>query len=85
MHRAQLNQQFDQVLEPLGPDAADFFLAANLYHSKKVSFESAAALARLSFEAFHQRLQEHFGSGYRLDDEVISEDIQTAETLSQQR
>lgn len=46
-----LKTEFDAVLEPLGKDAAEFFLAASLYHAQKISFAAAAALACLSFYA----------------------------------
>jgi len=81
MKQTQLNAQFEEILEPLGSRAADFFLAASLYHSRKVSFEAAAALADLSFEDFNQRLQEHFEHGYSLADEVVLEDINTIKNL----
>jgi len=82
MKQTQLNAQFEEILEPLGSRAADFFLAASLYHSRKVSFEAAAFLAGLSFEDFNQRLKEHFGYGYRLAEEVILEDIEIIRNLS---
>jgi hypothetical protein len=75
----QLKQEFDEVLEPLGPKAAGFFLAASLYHAGKISFSSAAARADLGFEAFLYRLQEHFGSGFRLADESVMEDLESVE------
>jgi hypothetical protein len=73
--------QFDEILEPLGGNAADFFLAASLYHARKFSFATAASLANLSFEAFLSRLEEHFGKGFILDDSVVLEDIETVEKL----
>jgi predicted HTH domain antitoxin len=77
-----ISEQFDEILEGLGQNAADFFLAASLYHAGHVSFERAAALAGLNLEAFHYRLQEHFGHGFALVDEVVRGDIQTARELS---
>jgi len=76
MNKAIVNPEFSNVLKPFGPEAANFFLAASLYHAHKVSFESAARLAGLSFERFHERLLEHFGSGFRPADEVIAEDLE---------
>ena len=80
----QINIMFSEVLEPFGPKAADFFLAAALYHSKKVSYERAAAMAGLSFKDFGQRLKEHFGSSFFLADETVREDMKLAEKLSEQ-
>lgn len=77
----QLKQEFEEVLEPLGAKAASFFLAAGLYHARKISFSAAAELADLSFEAFLHRLQEHFGMGYILSDEDVLEDIHNIETI----
>ena len=79
----EINQIFDEVLEPLGTDAASFFLAASLYYAKKVSYERAAAMARLSFREFGQRLKEHFGTGFFLADETVREDIKIAATLAE--
>ena len=73
--RIQLKQEFDEILELFGNQAASFFLAASLYHSHKISFTAAAALADLSFEAFLSRLQEHFGTGFWIPDETVLEDI----------
>lgn len=81
MKPLEVNAQFDEVLEPLGVGAGDFFLAASLYHAHKVSFEAAAKLAGLRFEAFHQRLREHFGKGFTLADEVVLDDIETVQDL----
>lgn len=79
-----LKTEFDAVLEPLGKDAAEFFLAASLYHAQKISF-AAAALACLSFEEFLFRLREHFGRGLMVTDEIIEEDLETvAELLAEQ-
>lgn len=71
----QLKQEFDEVLEPFGQEAANFFLAASLYHAHKISFTAAAALANLSFEGFLSRLQEHFDTGFLIADETVHEDI----------
>ncbi len=72
----QLKQEFDEILEPFGNQAASFFLAASLYHARRVSFSKAAALADLTFEAFMYRLQEHFGTGFQLADESVLEDFE---------
>jgi hypothetical protein len=66
-----LSERFDELLEGLGQNAADFFLAASLYHAGHVSFERAAALAGLNLEAFHHCLQEHFGHGFALVDGAL--------------
>ena len=71
----QLNRKFEEVLEPLGHEAANFFLAASLYHAHKISFSAAAALADLSVEAFLSRLEEHFDSGFCIADATVVEDI----------
>lgn len=79
--RTALNVQFDEVLESLGPEAADFFLAASLYQAHKISFSAAAHLASLSFSAFNERLKEHFSSGFKLADEVIASDLETLQRI----
>ncbi|NOQ34941.1 MAG: hypothetical protein GQ569_03500 [Methylococcaceae bacterium] len=79
-NKAKLNQ-FNELLEPFGDDAADFFLAASLYHAHKVSFAKAAELASLSFEEFNYRLKEHFGIGYIFDDSAILEDLETLKSI----
>ncbi len=79
-----LQKQFDEILDPLGNNAADFFMAASLYHARKVSFARAAALANLSFDAFLSRLDEHFGKGFIVDDESVLEDMATVEKLVSQ-
>jgi len=84
MH-VQLKQEFDEILEPLGEDAASFFLAASLYHAHKVSFSAAADLANLSFDEFLYRLRKHFGSGFHLPDEVVLDDLQTVEHIMSQK
>jgi predicted HTH domain antitoxin len=76
-----LHGEFIEILEPLGQGAGDFFLAAALYHARKISFLAAAKLAGLEFEDFAARLREHFGTGYWLGDEVVREDIQTVRAL----
>lgn len=76
-----LKQEFDQVLHPLGRNAAEFFLAASLYHAQKVSFAAAAALANLSFEEFLKRLRENFKVGFFVADEVVEEDLATVQSL----
>ncbi len=79
--RYNFKAHFDDILEPIGSGAAEFFLAASLYYAHKVSFEAAAALAELSFDEFHYRLKEHFKIGYIFDDESILEDIETIKKL----
>ncbi|MGD0958634.1 MAG: hypothetical protein ABSB19_02370 [Methylomonas sp.] len=77
----QLQPEFDDILQPLGSSAAEFFLAASLYHARKISFTSAAHLAGLDFESFNSRLIEHFNQGYILAEECVLEDIQTVNQL----
>jgi hypothetical protein len=77
-----INPNFSEILGPLGNGAGDFFLAASLYHARKVSFSAAAELAGLGFEEFHYRLKEHFGRGFVLDDDTVLEDIKTARDLA---
>lgn len=77
----QLQSEFDDVLQPLGNDAVQFFLAASLYHARKISFASAAHLAGLDFEAFKSRLMEHFNQGYILAEECVAEDIETVDNF----
>jgi predicted HTH domain antitoxin len=78
----QLKPEFEEILEPLGENAAVFFLAASLYYAHKVSFAAAAALANLSFNEFLYRLQEHFGVGFQVADESVLEDLQTVADLT---
>lgn len=77
----QAFEGFNEILEPLGAHSAQFFLAASLYHAKKVSFHRAAQLAGLSFEEFKARLKEHFSTGYILDAETAMNDLQTIDNL----
>lgn len=77
----QLQPEFDDILQPLGNAAAEFFLAASLYHARKISFASAAQLAGLDFESFKSRLMEHFNQGYILAEECVLEDMQTVDKL----
>jgi hypothetical protein len=77
----QLQPEFDEILRPLGSHALEFFLAASLYHARKISFASAAHMACLSFDAFNTRLSEHFDQGYIIADECVLEDLHTIETL----
>lgn len=77
----QALEGFNEILEPLGTQSAQFFLAASLYHAKKVSFHRAAELAGLSFEEFKDRLKEHFSTGYILADETVMGDLDTADKL----
>jgi hypothetical protein len=50
----------EKILQPLGSQAVEFFLAVALYHARKISFSAAANLAGLSFEDFATHLREHF-------------------------
>ena len=75
MSTPQVNPEFDQILQPLGTGAIDFFLAASLYQARKISFSAAAAFAGLGFDEFHYRLKEHFGAGFAIDDAVVLEDM----------
>jgi hypothetical protein len=77
----QLQSEFDEILQPLGSHAAEFFLAASLYHARKISFASAAHMAGLDFDAFKNRLAEHFEQGYIIADECVLEDIHIIENL----
>jgi hypothetical protein len=83
MSAPTINPDFAPVLEPLGSGAGDFFLAASLYHARKVSFGAAAALAGLGYEEFHYRLKEHFGSGFAIDDDTVREDLRLVEELAE--
>lgn len=78
----QVLSRFDDVLEPLGGQSAQFFLSASLYHARKVSFKRAAELAGLSFEDFKARLKEHFDTGFVLFDEVIQGDMENMNKLA---
>lgn len=79
--QVQLQPEFDEVLQPLGSHALEFFLAASLYHARKISFASAAYMAGLDFDAFKTRLTEHFVQGYIIADECVLEDMRTIENL----
>jgi len=50
--QVQLQPEFDEILQPLGSHALEFFLAASLYHARKISFASAAHMSGLDFDAF---------------------------------
>lgn len=76
-----IHSEFDEVLQPFGHQAAEFFLAASLYHSRKISFASAAHIAGLSFDAFRYRLEEHFNQGFLMTDECVLEDVNTLNNL----
>jgi predicted HTH domain antitoxin len=78
----ELHPEFDEILQPLGNHAIEFFLAASLYHSRKISFASAAHIAGLSFEAFKNRLEEHFNQGFLIADECVLEDIETTKSFT---
>lgn len=82
---AQINPAFAPVLESLGQGAGDFFLAAGLYHARKVSFAAAAALAGLGFDEFHCRLKEHFDYGMVIDDETVREDLRLADQRKEEQ
>jgi len=77
----ELQAELDDVIQPLGHHAVEFFLAASLYHARKVSFASAAHIAGLSFEGFRYRLEEHFDKAYMIADECVLEDIETIGNL----
>lgn len=76
-----LKPEFDEVLQPLGKNAAEFFLAASLYHAHKISFAAAAALASLPFEEFMFRLREDFNTGFMVEDQSVEEDLQAVAQL----
>ena len=76
-----LQNKFDEILDSLGNNAANFFMAASLYHAKKISFATAASLANLTFDAFLVRLEEHFGRGFIIDDATVLEDIATVDAM----
>ena len=78
----ELQPEFDELLQPLGNHAVEFFLAASLYHARKLSYSSAAHIAGLSFDAFRYRLEEHFNQGYVMADECVLEDLQTLDNLT---
>jgi predicted HTH domain antitoxin len=78
----ELQPEFDELLQPLGNHAVEFFLAASLYHARKISYSSAAHIAGLSFDAFRYRLEEHFNQGYVMADECVLEDLQTLDNLT---
>lgn len=77
-----LNQEFEAILQPFGSESANFFLAAGLYHARKLSFAAAAHLSGLSHQDFAARLREHFGTGFLIDEEVLHEDVRTVNALS---
>ncbi len=77
----QAFDEFDEILESLGAQSAQFFLAASLYHAKKVSFQRAAELTGLSFEEFKAKLEEHFSTGYVLSDETVLDDLNNVKKL----
>jgi len=81
VERPTVDEKFAEVQGPFGENAPNFFLAASLYHARKVSFERAAHLAGLSFQAFQERLIEHFGKGFVVADEAALEDIETVKHL----
>jgi hypothetical protein len=77
----QLQPEFIDVLQPLGNHAAEFFLAASLYHARKISFMAAAQMAGLDFDGFKSRLIEHFDKGYIIADECVLDDMDAVEKL----
>lgn len=70
-----LKPEFEELLEPLGNNAAEFFMAASLYHAQKVSFSATAALANRPFEEFAFPLKEHFSTRLVVTDKPIEEDM----------
>jgi len=78
----ELQAELDDVIQPLGHHAVEFFLAASLYHARKVSFASAAHIAGLSFEGFRYRLEEHFDKAFIVADESVLEDVETIDNLA---
>lgn len=76
-----LQPEFDDILQLLGNSSAEFFLAASLYHARKISFANAVHMSGLGFEGFKSRLLEHFSQGYIVADECSIEDIQTVAQL----
>ena len=85
MSAATINSDFSPVLESLGEGAGDFFQAASLYHTHKISFGAAAALAGLGYEEFHDRLKEHFGHGFVIDEWAVREDLHLIDSLASTR
>lgn len=79
----ELQPDNPDILQPLGNHAAEFFLAASLYHARKISFMTAAQFAGLDFDGFKSRLMEHFDQGYIMDDESVLEDLEDANTLQE--
>lgn len=77
-----INPAFAPVLALLGNRASDFFLAAGLYHARKISFAAAASLAGLGYEEFHDQLREHFGYGFIIADETAREDLELVDALA---
>ncbi len=77
----ELQPELDEVIQALGDHALEFFLAASLYHARKVSFASAAHIAGLSFDGFRYRLEEHFDKAYIIADESVLEDIETIDNM----
>ena len=77
----QLHPDFDDILQPLGHHAVEFFLAASLYHARKISFSTAAYMSGLDFDGFNTRLKEHFSYGYIFDDKNGLDDIDTVNKL----
>jgi hypothetical protein len=41
----ELQPEFDDILQPLGNHAIEFFLAASLYHAHKISFANAPRIS----------------------------------------
>ncbi len=81
MKQTLINTNFNELLDPLGQNAANFFLAASLYFVHKTSFSAAAGLSELSFDDFNAGLKEHFNKGFMLADEDIEDDITTISTI----
>ena len=81
MKQILINTHFDELLDPLGQNAANFFLAASLYFAHKISFSAAAGLSDLSFDEFNARLKEHFNKGFIIADEDVMDDMTTISTI----
>ena len=81
MKHTLIKTDFEELLDLLGSNAANFFLAASLYFSHKISFSAAASLSDLSFDDFNARLNEHFNKGFILSDEDVIEDLTTIKSL----
>jgi hypothetical protein len=61
---------------------ARFLLAASMYHAQTMSFQAAAVLSGLGFDAFKKQLKEYFSTGYIIAPETIEADLHISEKLS---